>query len=321
MFTLSKENRINTVIPDQNSYSDTIYIQRAGKIHGLKISVAISHPYIGDISIKLLSPSGTEVILRDRQGGSKNNLNIVFQGGDLEILKGESTKGPWILTVQDHAAQDDGTLDSWSIDLNGEEESDYTTEVFIPNVISKEVFISKQECRFNGRVTKAEAQVDLVHPFIKDLIISIVAPSGKEIILHNRKESTKPHLHKRWSNYSLKDFMGEPTLGYWILKIKNFNLSNAGTLEHWKIRFHYEREDDLTLLKGISPKVEILLKDAGIFSYIDLATSSAELVKKILLAEDLAYNIYDPTTWPKQALLAAQGKWEELKNLKDSIGH
>ncbi len=319
MFTLSKENRINTIIPDQNSFSDTIYIQRAGKIHSLKISVAISHPYIGDISIKLLSPSGTEVILRDQQGGRDNNLDIVFQGGALDILKGEATNGPWILTVQDHAAHDDGTLDSWSIDLSGEEESDYTTEIFIPNVISKEVFTSKQECRFNGRVTKAEAQVDLVHPAIKDLIISIVAPSGKEVILHNREASDKPHLHKRWSNYSLKAFVGETTLGDWILKIKNFNLSNAGTLEHWKIRFHFEREDDLTLLKGISPKVETLLKDAGIFAYMDLATASTDSIKKILLAEDPAYGVYDPSTWSKQAILAAQGQWEKLKNLKDSI--
>jgi len=319
MFTLSKENRINTVIPDQNSYSDTIYIQRVGKIHSLKISVAISHPYIGDISIKLLSPSGTEVILRDQKGGNKNDLDIVFEGKDLEVLKGEPTKGPWILTVQDHAVQDDGTLDSWSIDLTGEEETDYTTEIFIPNVLSKDVFISKQECRFNGRVTKTEAQVNIIHPSIKDLLISIVAPSGKEVILHNREESTKPHLHKRWSNYSLKDFIGEPTLGNWVLKIKNFDLSNAGTLEHWKIRFHYEREDDLTLLKGISNKVEILLKDAGIFSYVDLAITSSDDIKKILLTEDPAYNIYDPATWPKQAMLAAQGEWELLKNLKDSI--
>ena len=319
MFTLSKENRINTIIPDQNSFSDTIYIKRAGKIRSLRISVAISHPYIGDISIKLLSPSGTEVVLRDQKGGNNNDLNVIFQGGTLDILRGESTKGPWILTVKDHAKEDDGTLDSWSIDLNGEEESNYTTEIFIPNVISKEVFTSKQECRFNGRVTKAEAQVDLIHPFIKDLTISITAPSGKEIILHNREESDKPHLHKRWSNYSLKEFTGESTLGHWILKIKNFNLSSTGTLEHWKIRFHYEREDDLTLLKGISPKVEILLKDAGIFAYIGLATSSADTIKKILLAEDPAYSVYDPTTWPRQAMLAAQGQWENLKNLKDSI--
>jgi len=93
-------------------------------------------------------------------------------------------------------------LESWSIDLSGKEASDYTTEIFIPNVISKEVFTSKQECRFNGRVTQAEAQVDLIHPAIKDLLISIVAPSGKEVILHDRQESAKANLHKRWSNYS-----------------------------------------------------------------------------------------------------------------------
>jgi small subunit ribosomal protein S2 len=29
--------------------------------------------------------------------------------------------------------------------------------------------------------------------------------------------------------------------------------------------------------------------------------------------------MFDPTTWPKQAKLAAKGKWDELQALKDSL--
>jgi len=31
------------------------------------------------------------------------------------------------------------------------------------------------------------------------------------------------------------------------------------------------------------------------------------------------YKMHDPTTWPKQAKLAADGKWDELKKLQDEL--
>ena len=319
MFTLSKENRINSIIPDQSSLSDTIYIHRGGTIQQLKVSVGINHSFIGDISIKLLSPSGTEVILRNREGGSTNNLDVVFEDGPLAALKGESTQGPWILTVQDHAAQDDGTLDFWGIDLNCKENQTYNTEIFIPGADSLRSLTSTQECRFNGRVTKAAAEVELNHPRIDDLVISIIAPSGKEVIIHNRDGGDQQQLHKRWSNYSLKDFEGETTLGSWILKIQNFHDSNAGTLKHWKIKFHYDREDSLSILAGISPKFDTLLKEARIYSFIDLAIVTSTTLKDILVAENKEYETIDTSSWPAQASLAAQGRWAELEALKQTL--
>ena len=319
MFTLSKENRINSVIPDQGSLSDTIYINRPGKIQDIKVSVAISHPFIGDISVKLLSPSGREILLRHREGGAVNNMNTVFEGADLEILRGEPAKGAWILTVQDHAAQDDGTLDLWGLDLTCEEYEVYKTEIFIPEMNKQAILTSIQECRFNGRVTKAEAEVEIDHPLIGDLVISVVAPSGKEVVIQDRVGGSQTYLKKQWSSTSLKDFIGEPTHGAWTLKVKSYHHSNTGTLKHWKIRFHYEREDDLKIIEGIGPKIESILKEAGMYSFVDLAASSSSAIKSILLAESDAYQLHEPESWPRQAMLAAQGKWEELEAFKASF--
>lgn len=316
MFTLSKENRINTVIPDQDSFSDTIYINRDGIIQDIKVSVAIQHPYMGDISIQLLSPSGTEVSLRNREGGSSNDMNSVFEGDTLKLLKGESAKGAWIITVQDHAAQDDGILDTWGLDLTCEEFESYKSEIFIANQERPEQLTSTQECRFNGRVTQAEAEVELEHPLIGDLVISVVSPSGREVILHDRVGGSQQMINKKWSTASLSDFVGEPTLGTWTLKIKSFHSSTTGTLKHWKIRFHYEREDDFKVIEGIGPKIETILKEAGIYSYVDLAASSSSHIKKLLVQESTNYEFHEPQTWSQQALLAAQGRWVDLEALK-----
>ena len=319
MFTLSKENRINSIIPDQSSLSDTIYINRPGKIQDIKVSVAISHPFMGDISVKLLSPSGKEILLRNREGGSINNMNTVFQGGELATLSGEPAKGAWILTVQDHAAQDDGTLDLWGLDLTCEEYEVYKTEIFIPEMDKQTTLTSIQECRFSGRVTKAEAEVEIDHPLIGDLVISVVAPSGKEVIIQDRVGGSQTYLKKQWSNASLKDFVGESTNGAWTLKVKSFHHSNTGTLKHWKIRFHYEREDDLKIIEGIGPKIEAILKEASLYSFVDLAATTPSAIKSILVAESDAYQLHEPESWPRQAMLAAQGKWVELEAFKGSF--
>ncbi len=319
MFTLSKENRINASIPDQDSLSDAIYINRDGKIQSIKVSVAIQHPYMGDISIKLLSPLGTEVLLQNREGGANDNINKVFEGEALEVLQGQSTKGSWILTVQDHAAQDDGILDAWGLDLTCNEFESYKSEIFIADSTEEEQLVSTQTCRFNGRVTKAEAEIELEHPSIGDLIISILAPSGKEIILRDREETDKKFLFRTWSNVSLQEFVGESTLGTWALKIKSFHSDPSGSLKHWKIRFHYESEEDLKVIEGIGPKVENILKANHIYSYVDLATTPVSALLSLLEENPEIGQFHEPQSWPQQSLLAAQGRWVDLEALKADL--
>ncbi len=70
-------------------------------------------------------------------------------------------------------------------------------------------------------------------------------------------------------------------------------------------------DDDLTIIEGIGPKIEKLLKQAGITSYSQLSTASADRLQHILHQAGL--QLHDATTWPRQALMARDGKWEELK--------
>ena len=76
---------------------------------------------------------------------------------------------------------------------------------------------------------------------------------------------------------------------------------------------------DLKVVEGIGPKIEGLCKDAGIKNWTDLGNASADRLKEILAAAGSRYKLADPSTWPKQANLAAQGDWNALKEFQDFL--
>jgi predicted flap endonuclease-1-like 5' DNA nuclease len=71
-------------------------------------------------------------------------------------------------------------------------------------------------------------------------------------------------------------------------------------------------EDNLQIVEGIGPKIEGLLKEAGINTWSALAAKSPEALNDVLTAAGPRYRIHNPASWPKQAKLAANGKWKEL---------
>ena len=52
-------------------------------------------------------------------------------------------------------------------------------------------------------------------------------------------------------------------------------------------------------------------------TFAELAALKPAAIKKIL--DEAGVKIGDPGTWPQQARLAAEGKWEKLKTLQDSL--
>jgi ribosomal protein S1 len=77
--------------------------------------------------------------------------------------------------------------------------------------------------------------------------------------------------------------------------------------------------DDLKVIEGIGPKIEEILHAAGIDSFATLAGKSADEIRDILLEQGSRFKMFDPTTWPEQSSLAADGKWDELQVMKDSL--
>lgn len=80
-----------------------------------------------------------------------------------------------------------------------------------------------------------------------------------------------------------------------------------------------EKGDDLRKVEGIGPKIAELLAAEGIDSFRALADSTPEKLASILENAGSRYKMHDPGTWPQQAALAAEGKFDELKALQDTL--
>jgi NADH-quinone oxidoreductase subunit I len=72
--------------------------------------------------------------------------------------------------------------------------------------------------------------------------------------------------------------------------------------------------DDLTRIEGIGPKISGALQATGIKTFAQLADTEVSRIQQILEeADPKLLQAADPTTWPRQARLAASGKWEALE--------
>ena len=76
------------------------------------------------------------------------------------------------------------------------------------------------------------------------------------------------------------------------------------------------KADDLKKVEGIGPKIASTLVEAGITTFAELANTEASKIAEIIV--DVRGN-HVTDTWPAQAKLAAEGKWDELKKWQDEL--
>ena len=97
----------------------------------------ISHTWISDLEVKLISPNATEVVLFNQICDDENNINAKFDDeavpgplpcppiggntyqpeGDLSTIAGEIAGGTWNLSITDYNNFDNGTLNAWGIKI------------------------------------------------------------------------------------------------------------------------------------------------------------------------------------------------------------
>ena len=76
------------------------------------------------------------------------------------------------------------------------------------------------------------------------------------------------------------------------------------------------KADDLKKIEGIGPKIASTLVEAGIATFANLAKAKPAKISEII-ADVRGNHVTD--TWPAQAKLAADGKWDELKKWQDEL--
>jgi len=117
---VEREDTPGASIPDDNpaGIERTLTVVETGKAREIAVEVDITHTYIGDLVVALVSPGGTSVPLHSRSGGSADNLIRSYASQtDLTLanLRGEDIVGAWKLRVADLERIDTGKLNRWKL--------------------------------------------------------------------------------------------------------------------------------------------------------------------------------------------------------------
>lgn len=229
--------------------ADAIQVAEQGVVKSLEASVRIRHSYIGDLKVSLVAPSGRHALLHDKGGGSRNKIRETYTIADTPSLRrliGELSEGAWQLKIQDIAPRDTGTLEEWNLSLVTGPAHTILLEdrpgqaipddqpFGIERVLSVET---------GGTVKKASVQLDISHPFMGDLEVSLVSPQGKVAVLHSRRGGAADGMWPTFSNLdtpALRPFIGEPAKGDWILKARDLSFKDVGRLNGWKLELVVE---------------------------------------------------------------------------------
>jgi len=93
-----------------------------GTVTDVNCFVNIAHTYKGDLTVTLIHPDGTQVILHNKTGGSADNVMTTYDTATapaqpLSVLNNKNPAGTWQLRVTDTAAIDVGSLNGWAVQI------------------------------------------------------------------------------------------------------------------------------------------------------------------------------------------------------------
>jgi subtilisin-like proprotein convertase family protein/subtilisin family serine protease len=234
-------------IPDNNPGGalDKINLPAAMALSSIKVVVDITHTFIGDLRLTLTAPSGTAVVLHQRNGGNAQNIQRTFDltsTPGLGALRGQFTQGDWTLLVQDLAAVDTGRLNRWELEIQGQEDAVASLSenpgVSIPdnNVGGIERSVATTE---SGTVHDVEVAVDITHSFIGDLEVTLVSPAGTSVPLHQRAGGGADNIIKTYTPATtplLQTLRAQPIQGTWRLKVADLEAADVGKLNGWAVK-------------------------------------------------------------------------------------
>lgn len=119
---------LNVSIPDGGAISGALAIDPGMVVESAQVTVSLTHQRIGDLIVKLISPSGTESVLVNRPGkapGSDASDTGDIGSGTLDFsfntthVRGEDSGGNWTLQITDAITGQTGAITSWKLDLYG----------------------------------------------------------------------------------------------------------------------------------------------------------------------------------------------------------
>ncbi len=228
----SATNPTDVTIVDQGTVESTIAITGCSGNAGAAstVEVHIVHTYVGDLVVSLIAPDGSAYTLRNRTGGSADNIDQTFTVN----LSSEVANGTWRLRVQDAGPSDVGYINSWTLNLGGSTPPPCSgtngTDVTIADNATVNSPITIAGCSGNGSSTSTVA-VQIVHTYIGDLVVSLIAPDGSAYVLHNRTGGSADNINQTYT----VNLSTEVKNGTWNLRVQDAATGDVGYINSWTL--------------------------------------------------------------------------------------
>ena len=127
------------LVANTTPFISTLNVPSTNVISDVNVTINISHTWVNDMTVSLISPAGTEIQLVTRPCTSSARANITATFDDsgmslvcatnpaisgtimpfqpLTVLNGQTMNGTWQLKVLDPYNEDGGAINSWSLNL------------------------------------------------------------------------------------------------------------------------------------------------------------------------------------------------------------
>ena len=133
------------------------------------------------------------------------------------------------------------------------------------------------------------------------------------ILAHGRADKVKIFKMRRRKHYQKRQGHRQWFTELFITEVAGSGHSASATVPTMS------KADDLSIIEGIGSKIAELLRVNSITTFAQLADTKVETLTTLLKAAGKRFSSYKPDSWPQQATLARDGKWEELKKLQDDL--
>lgn len=226
-----------SAIPDNNTngITSTIVVNGQGTIADLTVSLGITHTWRGDLSVQLVSPSGTTAVLHNRSGQSADDL--VLSNVDVSAFDGESASGAWRLVVRDLAAQDVGTLDGWSIAVSATcGGSAGWSASRTPNLATVDNGIVCDSVTVSGSGSASDARMDLsgTHAW-RSILRGTLAHNGVTVVVFDTGTFPREGGSFGFTDRAVPGFSGSAS-GTWTFCLEDTDaFGDSGVLGAWSV--------------------------------------------------------------------------------------
>ena len=230
-----------------------------GSLTDFNVTVDISHTYKGDLETYLQRPDGSFIKLHDNTGGSANDIQTTYDTltmptQSLSLLFGGSPNGTWTLWAFDLAAQDTGSIDGWSLEVETDgaggggptttTHSANDVPINIPDNNSTGILSNLTVSGASGSLSDVEVTVNITHTYKGDLEVILIHPDGTQLFLHNNTGGSANNIITTYPSptapaQSLNALDGKSPAGTWGLRVKDLAGADVGTLNSWSLTLTY----------------------------------------------------------------------------------